>query len=708
MNHPDAFPQPPAASTLPITNTYILEGLDCSDCAAKLEKKLLAIPDVVTATINFGAGKLTITHTNTTESIIKIIHQSGYGIAANDPKQPAKQWWHDARIIATAISGFFLSIATIWDMSGSNSQLIIPLYLTAMLAGGYHVAKSGIYGLRSYTLDSNFLMTVAAIGAAAIGEWSESATVVFLFSLGNTLQSYTMDKTRQSLRTMMQFAPREALIRRDNLEQVLPIEEIQIEDVILVKPGEGIAMDGIVMNGLSTVNQAAITGESIPIEKKIGDDVYAGTMNEQGFLEIRVTKLAKDSTLSKIIHLVEEAQAAKAPMQQFVDVFAKYYTPLVIIGTLLLLLVPWLIFHQPFETWFYRSLILLVISCPCALVISTPVSIVSAIGNASRQGILIKGGVFLEKMSTIKAIAFDKTGTLTYGRPVVTDILPLCDMSADQLLLLAASVENLSEHPIAQAIVNKAKPLELKPVTLFKILMGKGAQGDIDGQTIYTGNTRLFIDLGQQVSLPISKITNLEQQGKTVILLGTRDALFGLIAVADTLRDTSKAALQKLRDTGIENLFMLTGDNQYTAKNIGTQLELNAVYSELLPQDKVSTIKELTKQYSTVAMIGDGINDAPALAVSTIGIAMGTTGSDTALETADIALMNDDLTKLSYLITLSRKTLTIIKQNITFSLVVKLLFIALTLVGFSNLWMAVFADTGAALLVIANGMRLMR
>jgi len=693
---------------MPMTSTYILQGLDCADCAAKLEKKLLAVPGVLSATINFGAGKLTITHTNPVADIIKNINQSGYEIATkNSPGQKKQLWWHNTRMATTILSGFFLLIAVLWEWSAINEQLVIPLYIVTILLGGYYVAKSGLYGLRSYTLDSNFLMTIAAVGAAAIGQWSESATVVFLFSLGNALQSYTMDKTRQSLRTMMELAPAEAVVRRNNQEEKLPVEELIIGDIILIKPGERIAMDGVVTSGMSAVNQATITGESMPVDKSAGDLVYAGTINEQGALEITVTKLSADSTLAKIIHMVEEAQAAKAPMQQFVDVFAKYYTPAVICGTIALMIIPWLIFNQPFVTWFYRALILLVISCPCALVISTPVSIVAAIGNASRQGILIKGGVYLEQMSHIKAIAFDKTGTLTKGSPVVTDILPLNDMNTDDILILAASIEKWSEHPIAQAILTKANNLELKPIINFKALISKGAQADINGQTIYVGNTRLFAELGQE-QIPIPAITALEQQGKTVILIGSNEALYGIIAVADTLRENSAAAIKELRTLGITSVVMLTGDNQHAAQAIGNQLHLDAVYSKLLPQDKVTTVKELAQQYGSVAMIGDGVNDAPALAVANIGIAMGTASSDTALETADIALMNDDLSKLSYLISLSRKTLRIIKQNITFSILIKIIFVFATFAGTANLWMAVFADTGAALIVIANGMRLMR
>lgn len=695
------------------TSVFRIEGMDCADCAAKLEKKITALAGVRSATVNFGAGKLTVEHALTDTDIIKAVQQAGYqavqdGQAARPGAQPAGAWWRKPRTLATIASGAFLLAAIVLDWAGVSENIIVPLYLVAMVTGGYHVAKSGLYGLKSLTLDTNFLMTIAAVGAVAIREWSEGATVVFLFSLGNALQAYTLDKTRESIRALMELAPREALVRRNGQELRLPVEEITVGDVIIVKPGERIAMDGNVVSGVSTVNQAPITGESMPVEKQAGDLVYAGTVNEQGALEIVVTKLAADSTLAKIMHMVEEAQAEKAPMQQFVDVFAKYYTPVVILAALGLMFIPSLVFGQPFDIWFYRALVLLVISCPCALVISTPVSIVSAIGNASRRGVLIKGGAHLEQMGRIQAVAFDKTGTLTVGKPMVTDMVPLNGIAKEELLLLAAAVEKWSEHPLAQAIVAKAGKASLKPATKFKALLGRGAQADIDGQTVYVGNRRLFEEVGHALAGYEGQLTQLEQQGKTVMLVGTEQKLMGAIAVADTLRENSTEALTALRAAGVRNMAMLTGDNKRVAAAIAEKLNIDSFYSELLPEDKVSALKQLTRKYGSVAMVGDGVNDAPALATANVGIAMGVAGSDTALETADIALMSDDLSKLAYVMKLSRKTVAVIKQNITFSLVVKLLFVVGTFFGFVNLWLAVLADTGASLLVTLNGMRLAR
>ena len=692
-------------------SVFTVSGLDCGDCANKLEKHLSTLAGVHTANVNFAAAKLTVEHTTTDSAIMQAVAQVGYKAEINTHSiQHTKiqgEWWTNPKTQSTIFSGIILAVSMILDWLGIGDTIIVPLYVLAAIVGGYNTAKSGFYSLRSLTFDMNFLMTVAVIGAFAIGEWGEGATVAFLFSFGNTLQTYTMDKTRQSIRALMELAPAEALVLRNSLEQKLPVEEIVIGDIIIVKPGERIAMDGIVKNGASAVNQATITGESLPVEKIIGDGVYAGTVNEHGALEIEVTKIAADSTLAKIMHLVEEAQSQKAPSQQFVDQFAKYYTPAVLVIAAGIMVVPWLLFSQPFAPWFYKGLVLLVISCPCALVISTPVSIVSAIGNSSRNGVLIKGGAYLEQMGSIQAIAFDKTGTLTHGHPRVTDIISVNSNEQD-VLTTAASIEKWSEHPLAVAIVEKSSGLALKPITNFKALVGRGAQADMDNQTVFIGNPRLFEELGLNLSQYEKQITDLQQQGKTLMLVGTQNTLYGMIAVADTLRENSKDALVKLREAGIKHIAMLTGDNRQVAGSIAKELNIDTLYSELLPQDKVATINELLSNYKNVAMVGDGVNDAPAMAASTIGVAMGVAGSDTALETADIALMSDDLGKLAYVIKLSNKTLSIIKQNISFSIIVKIIFVILTFTGMANLWLAVFADTGSSILVTLNGMRLMR
>ena len=704
----------PTAGSLSGTqqSAFRISGLDCGDCAAKLEKRLAALAGVVTAQVNFAAGKMTVEHTAPVATIVQAVKQAGYQAErlSAGPRRPETRaaWWTNRRTQATIISGVILGLATVLEWLTYSDTILIPLYVAAAVIGGYSAAKSGLYGLRSFTFDMNFLMTVAVIGAAAIGEWSEGATVAFLFSFGNTLQTYTMDKTRQSIRALMELAPPEALVRRNGEEERLPVEEIMIGDLIIVKPGERIAMDGTVVSGLSAVNQATITGESLPVEKTAGDMVYAGTVNEHGALEIEVTRIAADSTLAKIMHLVEEAQAQKAPSQQFVDVFAKYYTPAVLLTAAAIMVLPWLLFSQPFAPWFYKGLVLLVISCPCALVISTPVSIVSAIGNASRHGVLIKGGAYLEQMGGIRAIAFDKTGTLTHGRPVVTDVLTLGEIKEQELLSLAAAVEKWSEHPLALAIVEKANQLPLLPAVNFKALVGRGAQASINGQTVYVGNSRLFAELGLDLEQNKDALLHLEEQGKTVMLIGSAQAVWGMIAVADTLRANSKNAIKDLRQAGMKHIAMLTGDNSRVAAAIARNLTLDAYYGDLLPQDKVATVQKLTKEYGTVVMVGDGVNDAPALAAANVGVAMGVAGSDTALETADIALMADDLGKLAYVISLSRKSVAVIKQNIGFAVLIKVLFVIFTFFGFVDLWLAVLADMGSSILVTLNGMRLMQ
>lgn len=689
-----------------------IAGMDCGDCAAKLEKKIAAISGVKSATVNFAVGKMTVEHTCIDSDIIKAVKQAGYKADKEDDliHQPelTLSWWKNARTITTIISGILLSIATIFNWLGMTDDVVIPIYALTSIIGGFHAAKSGLYSLRSLSLDMNFLMTVAIMGAAAIGEWGEGATVAFLFSFGNALQTYTMDKTRQSIRALMELAPPDALVRRNGQEQRLPVNDIFKGDIIIVKPGERIAMDGLVRSGSSAVNQATITGESIPVEKTEGDAVYSGTVNEYGSLEIEVTKISADSTLTRIMHLVEDAQAQKAPSQQFVDIFAKYYTPIVILAAAGVMFLPWLVFNQLFEPWFYKGLVLLVISCPCALVISTPVSIVSAIGNSSRQGVLIKGGAYLEKIGAIRAIAFDKTGTLTKGQPEVTDVAVMKGCSEDEFLSMAAAIEQLSEHPLAKAIMQRAAGLELKTVTNFKALVGAGAQADINGQTVFIGNARLFEKLGHDLTQNEITLANFEQQGKTVVLLGTKDTVLGMIAVADTLRDNSKEAIKALHMAGIKHIAMLTGDNTHVAGVIATKLGLETFYSELMPEDKVMAIKRIEDEYGGIIMVGDGVNDAPALASATVGIAIGSTGSDMAIETADVTLMTDDLLKLSYIVKLSRKTVAVIKQNIGFSVLVKFIFVVLTFLGMATLWMAVAADTGASILVTLNGMRLMK
>lgn len=706
-------------------SVFQVDGMDCGECARTVQRVMAKLDGVREVQVSFSTTKMVVVHNASLESIQKTVRDVGYRATVlqttlEQPDVPVQGegtsakpafWETYKRTVLTAISGLFLGAGLIVEFGGWNETTSILLYLIAILSGGFYAARAGFYALKSFTLDMNFLMTVAAIGAAAIGEWSEGATVVFLFSVGNWLQANTMERTRRSIRSLIGFAPKEALVRRDGSERVIAVDDLQIGDLIIVRPGERIPMDGRVEAGASTVNQAPVTGESIPVLKQLGDEVFAGTLNETGGLEVIVTKKVEDSTLNRMIYLVEEAQDQKAPSQQFVDRFAAYYTPIVVLLAVLIAIFPPMFTGDPYGDWIYRALALLVIACPCALVISTPVSIVAAIGNAAKRGVLIKGGSFLEKMGQIRAIAFDKTGTLTKGKPVVVFLEPLDSFGEERLLTVAASIEARSEHPLARAITSygEQKGIRALSVQNFQAHAGKGAEARIDNILYRIGKPSWFESLGYAGIDRLKTILSVQHdQGRTVMLIGDEQNVVGLIAVADTVREESEATIKSLRRAGIAHAVMLTGDHARIAKAIAQEVGINEYHGDQLPEQKLERISELKQRHRLVAMVGDGINDSPALAASDIGIAMGGAGTDIALETADIVLMSDDIGKLPFTVRLSRIALRIIKQNIWFSLLVKLAFLLLTIAGLSNLWMAVFADTGAALLVILNGMRLIR
>lgn len=692
---------------------YRLQGLSCTNCAAKFEKNVRGITSVEDVQLNFGAAKLTVQGAATIEQLEEAGAFDGIKVYPEKSREPENKqsFWKKRENITTMISLILTAIGyVLYFIMGESHPATIGVFVGAILIGGYSLFKVGLKNLTKLQFDMKTLMTIAIIGAAIIGEWAEGAVVVFLFALSEALESYSMDKARKSIKSLMDIAPKKATIKRGSATMEIDVEDVQIDDILMIKPGQKIAMDGEVVKGQSSINQAAITGESIPVHKSAGDEVFAGTMNEEGSLEVRVTKRVEDTTIAKIIHLVEEAQAEKAPSQQFVDRFAKYYTPAIMIIALLVAVVPPLLFGGSWSEWVYSGLAVLVVGCPCALVVSTPVAIVTAIGNGARNGVLIKGGIHLEEAGRLNAIAFDKTGTLTKGKPEVTDIVLLTDKTEQEVLGIAQAIEQFSQHPLASAITRKSIRVhaDVYQADGFQSITGKGAKAMVQGEEYYIGSPALFEDKFSITSEVQDKISQLQADGKTVMLIGTETKVDALIAVADQIRKSSKTVIQKLHQLGIKQTVMLTGDNKLAGNVIGSSLGLSETKAELLPEDKLLEINNIKEKYGTVAMVGDGVNDAPALASADVGIAMGGAGTDTALETADIALMADDLEKLPYTISLSRKTLAIIKQNITFAFVLKLVALLLVIPGWLTLWIAIFADMGATLIVVLNSMRLMK
>lgn len=700
----------------PTKQEYRLQNLSCASCAAKFEKNVKAIPEVEDAQVNFGASKITVVGNISVNQIEEAGAFDGIKVSQSAVRAVEKSipFYRKKENILAGVSLFFVILGYLFvSIQGETNPIPIAMFIIAILVGGMGIFKTGFRNLARFEFDMKTLMTIAIIGAAIIGEWEEAAVVVFLFAVSEALEAYSMDKARQSIRGLMDIAPPTAIIKRAHGEHFheleLRTEDIEIGDILIVKPGQKIAMDGIVISGLSAVNQAAITGESIPVNKTVNDEVFAGTLNEEGALEVRVTKRVEDTTIAKIIHLVEEAQAEKAPSQQFVDRFAKYYTPAIIIIAFLVAIIPPL-FMGDWQHWIYQGLAVLVVGCPCALVVSTPVAIVTAIGNAARQGVLIKGGIHLEQLGHIEAVAFDKTGTLTEGQPAVTDIVTMEGWSEDYVLQLVAAVEKQSQHPLAKAILNRLHDKNLSELvpTDFQSVTGKGAFATVDQQIIYVGSMKWASTLGSIDKNIENQVKKLQEQGKTVVAAVSKSQLIGLIGIADQLRHESKDVLLKLKALKVKHMVMLTGDAEPTAQAIATSLQVTDVRAGLLPEEKLMAIKDLRAQFGAVAMVGDGVNDAPALATANVGIAMGGAGTDAALETADIALMGDDLTKLPYTIGLSRKTLRIIKENIIFALALKLIALLLVIPGWLTLWIAIFADMGATLLVVFNSLRLIK
>jgi Zn2+/Cd2+-exporting ATPase len=695
-----------------------IEGMDCGDCAMTLERGVSNLPGVEWANVNFAGARMSVEYEveqTDMDSISRRVSSLGYMVA----DQSAAPGDSSLRTFITTRSNLRTLAAAVLAVTGGAAHLSsLPvsistaLYITAILIAGIPIARKAIASAwTTRQLDINMLMTIAVIGAAILGEWVEAAAVVVLFSLGEALEGYTMTRARNSIRSLMNLTPAEAVVRRGAHEQQMPVSEIVPGDIVIVRPGERLPVDGVVSSGISTINQAPVTGESVPIEKTSGADVFSGTVNGAGVLEVRATRPASDSTIARIIRMVEDAQAQRAPSQRFVDVFARYYTPAVVVLAAGIAVAPPLVMGAEWSSWIYRALVLLVIACPCALVISTPVSIVSAISAAARNGVLIKGGAYLEAAGSLRALAFDKTGTLTRGRPEVLTVVPASNVSEDELLRLAAAAERYSEHPLGDAILRAAaqRDIDLRDLTPSNTEThpGRGIEAIIDGRTIRAG-TAQFVLNGSSAGTLETDLASIEAAGQTAVVVSVENELMGIIGLADELRDDAISALKAIKEAGIRETIMLTGDRQTVANAIGARLGIDTIKAELFPEHKVREIEALSKSHQRVGMVGDGVNDAPALARSDVGIAMGAAGSDTALETADIALMSDDLTKVGFTIRLSRKARQIIMQNVGLSLAIKAVFLVLAVGGTATLWQAVFADVGAALIVIANGMRLLR
>jgi Cd2+/Zn2+-exporting ATPase len=700
--------------------TLKVAGMDCADEVEAIQRALKPLAGVREVRVNLMAGKVVVAHNQsvTSEKLIQAIGGAGLKAtpdAAGEHDTPADA--QRSRLVSVAVSGALTGAGLIlqWTKFGSPA-VIIGVFAAAIVTGGWFILPKAIRAVKRFALDMNVLMTVAVIGAAGIGEWSEGAAVAFLFALSELLEAFSLNRARKAIKSLLDLSPVTALRKEGNDFREVPVEEVKSGDIVSVKSGMKVPLDGLIAAGESSINQAPITGESMPVEKKTGDEVFAGTINGAGSLEIRVTKIYSETTLARIIHLVEEAQSQKAPSQQFVDKFARYYTPSVFLLALGILLVSPLMFGGAWLTWIYRSLVLLVIACPCALVISTPVSIVSGLTAMARRGVLIKGGVFLEEIGKLKALAVDKTGTITEGRPRVQQVIRWNGQPEAEIMRVAAAIDTHSEHPLAQAVVDYAREngVQFPRGEDYQARTGLGAEARLNGHHYFVGNHHFAHESAVCSAELEKKLGELEAQALSVVIVGHKPhedcqgEVLGILAVGDTVRGNAATAIRSLHNAGVKKVVMLSGDNQRTVDAISRQVGIDEASGDLLPDQKIERVRELMKQHRHVGMVGDGVNDAPAMAAASIGIAMGGVGTDTAIETADIALMQDDLSKVAETVALGRRTVRVIQANIAFALGVKAIFLALALAGHMTLWLAILADTGATLVVIANALRLLR
>lgn len=722
-------PQPETSKTI----AYKVEGLDCAEEVMTLRSALANKPGILNLDFDILNARMTVGFDPfqvSPDEIVRTVASTGMKAAPADETAKQKRgtfWQEHGPLLMTCASGFLMAAGFLshWLVHGSFLHAIgiregeahafpmvsVLFYIASMVSGAWFVIPKAILAARRLRPDMNLLMTLAIVAAAFIGEWLEAAAVAFLFALALLLERWSIHRARRAVEGLMELSPTTARCISPETGLVVEnrVEEVLVGATVQVRPGERIPLDGSVVRGVSTVNQSPITGESVPVTKAPGDDVLAGTINEDGALEFQVTKPAGDTTLARVIHLVQAAHARRAPMERWVDKFARHYTPVMMAIAIGIAVLSPLIFSGLWLEWVYRGLVVLVIACPCALVISTPVSIVSALTSAARNGVLIKGGMFLEAAVRWRAIALDKTGTLTHGQPEVQEIIPRDGHSQKELLEIAAILESPSDHPLARAVLRKARAEGVPPRNAenFQAIKGKGAQAEIHGRLFWIGNHRFMEERGQETPEIHDEAERLEQSGYSVVAIGNTRHVWGFITMADQVRAESPEVIRQMKKLGIQRIVMLTGDNEGTARTVARSVGVDDFMAELLPQDKLDRVEALVARYGSVAMVGDGVNDAPAMAAATTGIAMGAAGSHAAIETADIALMSDDLTRLPWLIRHSRRTLRIVSQNIAFALGEKLLFLSLAVFGLATLWMAIAADMGASLLVISNGLRLL-
>jgi len=722
-------------------------GMDCAEEVATLRSALSPFPAVHDLSFDVLNGKMVVEYADAEvnlSDLIAAIAKAGLKAVPWEDFQKSAQltgWDRWGRTAMTTASGVFLSLGSLTHVA-LNGWLAVVVgqgseptpffarlcYFGAILCGAWYVAPKAWIALRRLRPDMNLLMVLAVFGAIVIHEFLEAATVAFLFALSITLESWSVGRARRAIAALMALTPTKAHVlqiapaigdqdassqlKDTSIDQAreMEVDDVPVGSTVLVKPGQKFPLDGTITKGETTVNQAPITGESKPVGKSVGSGVFAGTVNEDGTVEFLTTKLAGETTVARIVQMVGEAQSKRSPSEQWVEKFARYYTPAVMMLALSVILLPPMLWDGVWSKWFYEGLVLLVIGCPCALVISTPVSIVAALASAASEGILIKGGLYVEAPAHLRAIAFDKTGTLTEGRPTVSEVIPLAGHDRNELIQIAAAIESRSEHPLARAVVTFAKSLGVQHRSSdgYRALKGKGATAVLDGLPVWVGSHRYLEERGQETPEMHDKLESWSSAGSSAIVIGNDEHVCGLIAVADQVRSNARESVAQLKAAGIQHVVMLTGDNRGTAEAVGHQAGVDEIKSELLPEEKVKAVEELVRRYVNVAMVGDGVNDAPAMARATLGIAMGVAGSDVAIETADIALMSDDLSRIAWLVRHSRRTLAIIRQNIVASLGVKLVFVILTLLGHGSLWAAIAADTGMSLLVVFNALRLLR